>query len=181
LQYGIHLTGHDTTVKNNDIGTNSLDNAAVGNGIAGIFIANDPQRVRLNVIGGAHAGNIIAGNNTSKVSNGGGVVMAPGSTATARNGGTRVVGNYIGGSPQGIVVPNYEQGVLIESSSHNVLGGTVSGTANLIAGNSGVGVHITGQGADHNVLVSNLIGTDGKSVGTDGRSPYANSGDGVLI
>src|SRR5262249_19219729 len=37
LQYGIHLTGHDTTVKNNDIGTNSLDNAAVGNGIAGIF------------------------------------------------------------------------------------------------------------------------------------------------
>jgi hypothetical protein len=181
LRYGIQLTGHDTTVKNNDIGTKALDNAAVGNGIAGIFIANDPQRVYLNVIGGAHAGNIIAGNNTSKVSNGGGVVMAPGSTATARNGGTRLIGNYIGVSHQGIVVPNYEQGVLIESSSHNVLGDTVSGTANLIAGNIGVGVHITGQGADHNVLVSNFIGTDGKSVGTGGRSPYANSGDGVLI
>src|SRR5262249_34836884 len=61
-----------------------------------------------------------------------------------------------------------------DRSSHNVLGGTVSGTANLIAGNSGVGVHITGQGADHNVLVSNLIGTDG-------RSSLANTGDGVLI
>jgi hypothetical protein len=53
--------------------------------------------------------------------------------------------------------------------------------ANLIAGNIGVDVYITGQGADHNVLMSNFIGTDGKSVGADGRSPYANSGDGVLI
>jgi hypothetical protein len=170
VRYGIKLTGKLNFVGNNFIGDNSLDNGPVGNGIAGIFIANREKgsRASSNRIGSPFEWNVIVGNNTSRDTQGGGVVMAPGTETTV------LQGDSIGVSHQGIPVPNNIQGVLIDNSHSNNLGGTAAGVRNLINGNDGVGVHITGQGAYRNELWNNYIGTNGLSA-------LGNSGDGVLI
>src|SRR5262249_27005649 len=90
--------------------------------------------------------------------------------------GTKLIGNSIGVGSGGAAVPNEVQGVLVDKSGHNLLGGTGAGKPNVISGNNGVGVHIRGKEANQNHLVSNFIGTN-----RGGTSAVPNTGDGVLI
>ena len=74
------------------------------------------------------------------------------------NGGNIIEGNFIGTDATGTVVPvapNYI-GVQI-SSSDNTVGGTTPGARNIISGNQGAGIEISG---DQNRVLGNLIGTD---------------------
>ena len=87
-----------------------------------------------------------------------------------------VLGNFIGTDATGErAVPNSADGVLIDGSSNNTIGGTEIGARNVISGNSGAGVHID-PGATKNLVQGNFIGTD-----ATGKRAVPNGADGVLI
>jgi hypothetical protein len=88
-----------------------------------------------------------------------------------------VLGNLIGTDITGAAkLGNLEYGVwLVNGPSQNTIGGTVSGSANVISGNVGNGVtlYLTSSG---NVVLGNFIGTD-----KSGTSNLGNTGAGVFI
>ena len=87
-----------------------------------------------------------------------------------------VLGNFIGTDATGErAVPNSANGVLIDGSSNNTIGGTAVGARNVISGNTGAGVSID-PGATNNVVPGNFIGTD-----ATGEQAVPNRAAGVLI
>ena len=68
---------------------------------------------------------------------------------------TTIQGNIIGRDPLNLAsFPNGKDGILVEGSGHNVIGGTGLGEANVIAGNGRNGVKITSSGNGWANLVS---------------------------
>ena len=118
-----------------------------------------------NLIGGtsAAARNVVSGNG------GNGVTV---SNAT----GVAILGNFIGTDATGTQpVPNAADGILLDSSSSNVVGAPAVGAGNVISGNSRAGVQID-PGATKNLVQGNFIGTD-----ATGKRVVPNVADGVLI
>ena len=90
--------------------------------------------------------------------------------------GNHVEGNYIGTNATGTsAIPNGSHGVLIADGTGNVVGGTTPDTRNLISGNSGDGVDISGPASGHTVQ-GNLIG-----INAAGTAAIANTLNGVSI
>ena len=85
--------------------------------------------------------------------------------------------NFIGTDAAGTVaVPNVAGVEIDGGATGNTIGGTVAIAANLISGNAGDGVAITGSGSDDNVVLGNYIGTD-----TTGTFAIGNGAAGVSI
>ena len=113
--------------------------------------------------GGAR--NVISGNINDGV-----LITGSGST------GNVVEGNYIGTTSSGIaILANADSGVEINGSAGNTVGGSASGTGNVISGNL-QGVKITGSGATGNTIAGNYIGTNAAGTATLG-----NTNNGVVI
>ena len=149
---GVNLFGSTATtnlIQGNFIGLNAAGTASIANG-SGVLIDGSIN----NTIGGTvtGAGNVISGNANS------GVVVSGGS-------GTLILGNFIGLNAAGTAsVGNTVAGVNISGGSATV-GGTTSGSRNVISGNNsasgfptGLGVYING-GTGSQVL-GNFIGTN---------------------
>jgi hypothetical protein len=165
-------------------GTNSLmRNLVSGNGYTGIIIAEpgvtnnvvqgnyvgtDPTgsnvvpnvQIGIGVWGGA-TGNLIGGTNAGagNVASGNpvyGILVSD--LGTSNN---LVEGNFAGTDPSGkIAVPN-DSGVGVQRGAiNNIIGGTQTGTANVISGNSGEGVLVSDLGTTGNFIQGNFIGTD---------------------
>jgi hypothetical protein len=178
---GIHIDGShlvagsglvgtaSNSILANLIGTDLTGAASLGNAADGILIDDGASG---NTIGSATTHNVISGNLNG--------VHISGSGTTANV----LIGNYIGPDITGTsgFVGNTADGVLIDAgASGNTIGAV--GSHNLISGNSGNGIHITGTGAGAagsgttgNILLANTIGTD-----ITGTQPLENAGDGVLI
>ncbi len=93
------------------------------------------------------------------------------------NGNNVVQGNYIGTNVAGTGdLGNINNGILIQDSANNTIGGTTSAQRNLISGNNGDGIRITGPASDGNTVQGNYIGTD-----VSGALDVGNSGDGIRI
>ena len=71
----------------------------------------------------------------------------------------RIVGNFIGTDLAGARGAGNRTGVLVEDGKNNQIGGTETGTGNLISGNQ-VGVYLTGTGSQENRVQGNLIGPE---------------------
>ncbi len=148
---GVDLSGNGTSgnvVLGNLIGTDVHGAAKLGNTKAGVLIY---ARSTANTVGGTASGsaNVISGNAN-------GVYLYQ--TGTSAN---VVLGNFIGADIHGTApLGNTHNGVFIGLAQANTVGGTASGAANLISGNSQYGVQIAGAGASANVVLGNLIGTD---------------------
>jgi CSLREA domain-containing protein len=71
---------------------------------------------------------------------------------------------------------NGQNGILVNNTTGNTIGGTALGAGNVISGNGGDGVLLQGGGATANVLQGNRIG-----VNAAGTAIIANAGDGVLV
>jgi hypothetical protein len=100
-----------------------------------------------NTIGGTTAG---AGN----------VLGTSGSAGVSITGASNVLeGNFIGTDAAADNLGN-AQGVIIDNSGSNTIGGTTAGSGNTIAFSSTAGVSISGSSATHNVLEGNFIGTN---------------------
>ncbi|MFH1539168.1 MAG: hypothetical protein ABIH66_09430, partial [bacterium] len=75
--------------------------------------------------------------------------------------GNTIAGNYIGtNSASAAALGNYFGVEISSSAANNTVGGTTSGERNIISGNTGNGVWITGAGTDGNTVTGNYIGTD---------------------
>lgn len=158
------------------ISAGATDNEVLGN-----FIGTDPTDAALGnsdgvVLDGAGAGNIIGGSkagsrNIISANGNNGISIAGGTT------GTRVLGNFIGTDLAGVNSNfNGGEGVLIVNSPRNFIGEGKAGSGNLISGNFGDGVRITGAASIGNSVKNNFIGTDLK-----GQHSTGNGGDGVVI
>lgn len=138
----INNSGRNIVIQGNFIGTDFSGTRALGNAI-GVEIAFGPD----NIIGGTMpaARNVISGNR------GAGVLI--------NSAGNLVQGNTIGTDVSGTEpLGNQGSGVQVQAgATNNTIGDTTPGAGNLISGNRGWGVSISGTG---NSLQGNKIGTD---------------------
>ncbi|MBN9393177.1 MAG: right-handed parallel beta-helix repeat-containing protein [Chloroflexi bacterium] len=95
-----------------------------------------------------------------------------------RNNGNNVIqGNYIGTDSTGqVALGNTNSGIWVNEVPNNTIGGTTTGTRNIISGNSTYGVQINGNGSTGNRVQGNYIGTD-----VSGLNSVGNSSGGVCI
>ena len=162
---GIDLSSNgNNIIEGNYIGTNAAGTADMGNTFHGLTVQSSN-----NTIGGttAAARNIISGNDNF------GIFLTAGTT------GNSVQGNFIGTNAAGTEAVGNSSGVATGGQSgtfaNNTIGGTAPGARNIISGNNGLGVSISGT------IVGNLV--QGNFIGTNaaGSAALGNISDGVLI
>ncbi|QDU91273.1 Hemolysin, chromosomal [Pirellulimonas nuda] len=162
---GVTIVDSDSnTIAGNFIGTDAASTPGLGNAIA-VNISGDSDN---NTIGGATLSdrNILSGNSLHGV-------MVMGAAAS----GNRIVGNLIGTNAAGdAALPNSGNGVMIDGSPSNTVGGAAAGERNVISGNTQTGVGIENEAADGNTVFGNLIGLNAA-----GTAALANGFDGVLV
>jgi len=164
---GAGATGN--TISANYIGVTPTGSAALGNARHGVWLEQAPNNtVVYNVISG----------------NGGSGVAIHGAAAT----GNTIRGNRIGANANGTAaIPNGGDGVGIDGASGNTIGGVSTQTgritdgvlptvANLLSGNMGHGVQISGSASQNNQVLGNQIG-----INVTGSAALPNGGDGVRI
>ena len=138
-------------IQGNFIGLDANGSAAVPNNFAGVGIF---AAAKTNIVGSktvAGARNIISGNFAQ------GVII--GDLGTDSN---MVQGNFIGTDLTGTAaLANQFSGVAIfGSASLNVIGGSTAKARNIVSGNSGGGVNISGAKTKSNKVQGNFIGTN---------------------
>jgi len=159
----------DNIVAGNLIGTAISGASALPNTTAGVWIVNGAAG---NTVGGTVPGarNVISGNDGSGIT----ITVEDPGLFPSRN---RVQGNFIGTDVTGTHdLGNALAGVEITDAFDNLVGGTVAGARNVISGNEGAGVRISGSAATGNRVYGNFIGTD-----LTGTAPLGNSRPGVVI
>ena len=157
------VTSDGNAVRGNIIGLAADGSTLLANGAAGVFVENGSN----NTVGGSGAleRNVISGN------------AGPGVQVAARTNGTSVLGNYIGTESTGTAARPNTIGVQIEGGATDVtVGGTAAGARNVISGNTGAGVAVTGTGTIGNEVLGNYIGTTAA-----GTAALANGGPGVNL
>jgi len=149
----------------------------IGVSANGITLTNSIYGVYLATAGGSNAtrhtivaNNVIAGNSL------GGVVIVGNGTPNSNSAYNNVVrANRIGVGPTGARTPNGPYGVyIINGAFQNFIGGADSADRNIISGNNGAGVVISGSVG---------IGVLGNYIGTNvaGNAPLGNGAGGVRI
>jgi len=173
-QQGVWIDAEGTgdIVEGNQIGvigpsTNGLY-FDVGNGAEGVLVNGSS-----NLIGGSGpaAGNVISANLLAGVRISGSTSGATSNTVAANFIGIAPGGGYKFGSGN---PGNGGDGVRIEDSGRNQVGGSTAARANTISSNFGAGVYITGASSVGNVILGNLIG-----VTSDGQAAKGNAQEGV--
>jgi len=162
---GIILLGNNNTITANYLGLQADGNTIAGNVQSG---GQSEGNLRIesanNTIGGTTAAdrNIISGSGFSGI-----VIFGPSAT------GNQVIGNYIGTDATGTLARgNAQEGIEIDSTSNNTIGGTVAGARNIISGNGSDGIEI--DNSDNNIIQGNYIGTD-----VTGTLALGNTRDGI--
>jgi CSLREA domain-containing protein len=165
---GIAINGSGTLIRGNLIGVSADGVAAVGNGGHGIHSSSTGI-----AIGGTSAGarNVISGND------GFGIWLPSAGSASL---GNLIQGNYIGVGSDGITpLGNAGGGIgMVQvgtfGARHQTIGGTAPGAGNLIAGNLGPGIAISGNGSTADSIQGNAIfDNSGLAIdlGNDGVTP----------
>jgi uncharacterized repeat protein (TIGR01451 family)/CSLREA domain-containing protein len=157
---GIHIyqNASGNTIAGNFIGTDITGKMPLTNSI-GIKLETSLQ----NTIGGLTGGmrNLISGNTTG--------VLA---TNSARS--TLLQGNYIGTDVTGAAALPNQTGIRLDGGAYQAtIGGTLAGSRNIIAGNSGDGISIASSGS--NTIQGNSIGVSASG------TALPNGGNGILI
>jgi hypothetical protein len=166
-------------------------NLISGNSVAGIDVGTSPDQTHV-------AGNLIgtAASGSGSVPNGTGILVEGGTNTLIGSlfAGTRnivsgnlgagvdirnsaqtvsVRGDFIGLDVNGLRDPNQDGVVLSSAGTGNVIGGSLLGEGDVISGNTGSGVNVTGQSAS---ILGNTIGLD-----PPGSDPRGNGGSGVVL
>jgi CSLREA domain-containing protein len=161
--HGIELLNNGgNVIEDCYIGTDASGNSATGTIGVGIEIFSSSPN---NTVGGTEPSqrNVISG------------LTAPTGLGIAINSsGNKVLGNYIGLNAAGTTALGNIQGINIRSTaSNNVIGGVESGARNVISGNVGIGITISGPNTK---LQGNYIGTD-----ATGMLDRGNGAFGVIV
>ena len=153
---GLYISSSNDSVIGCYIGTDLTGETEEGNQVSGIVVANFATGA---TIGGTSpsAANVISGNWQFGIFN---------------DASSSIEGNVIGINAAGTApVPNDEG--IFDLASGATIGGTSSGDANIISGNSDDGIIISGSNC---LVVGNLIGTNAA-----GTAAVPNAGCGVLV
>ncbi len=173
---GILVSSSQNLIVGNYIGTDATGTLLTddrgnpfGNAGDGVFF----QTGSGNTLGGvvAGAGNLISGNK-------GNGVDIDGSFGNFPTTGTVVEGNLIGTAPDGgTPLGNLDDGVYINASSDNTIGGTAAGATNTIADNGLKGVVVI-SGTGNAIRLNNIFGNAklGIDLGNDGVTPNNSRG-----
>jgi FlgD Ig-like domain len=154
-------TNGGNTLKGNFIGTDATGTLDFGNGRYGLYL----NGVSNNIIGGSTAGegNLISGNTSYGI--------------YVFNGGyNKIQGNFIGTNITGTAAIANSDGIIIQSSGHNLIGGKTAAARNLISGNTADGIFLAFAGATQDTIIGNYLGTD-----VTGTLDLGNGADGVAI
>ncbi|NCC50748.1 MAG: hypothetical protein EOM20_05970 [Spartobacteria bacterium] len=151
---GVYINGgFNVRIEGNYLGTDESDQALAGNA-NGVLAENSPNLL----IGGGIPGarNIISGNS------GNGIHIRGTSHSTNAMAGARIMGNYIGTTRNGDAALPNTTGIRLSACHQVTVGGEEHGQANLISGNTGVGLLFDG-GEDidpprYNLVTGNRIG-----------------------
>jgi hypothetical protein len=92
------------------------------------------------------------------------------------NGNDQVLSCEIGLTTAGVAAANGQNGIFIDGTAGNTVGGAATGAGNVISGNNGDGILIDGPAASENQIIDNLIGTD-----ATGATAVGNGGNGIEI
>jgi hypothetical protein len=163
---GLRIGTSGNTVQGNYIGLKVTGDAALGNNGPGVEVEVNGIN---NLIGGTIAGarNIISANAGYGI-----VIFGQGTSANT------VQGNYIGTNATGDgALGNLFAGVgIVAEANNNTIGGTVSGSRNIISGNQVSGVFLSGSNVNNNAIQGNYIGMN-----ATGNNALSNGHDGILI
>ncbi len=165
---GIGITGADASgniVQGNYIGTNASGTGAIANGGDGILLNDAPE----NIIGGTTgvtpggactgACNLVSGNGYNGIG-----------LWYANAAGNQVLGNYVGINAAGTAaLANFNIGIELNESPNNTVGGTTAEARNVMSGNGGAGLLLTGSACTGNVIAGNFIGTNAAGTGGVGN------------
>ena len=161
--YGISVSGSaGSRIFGNFIGTDYMGTTAIPNSQVGIIL----NTITGTTIGSTNSAerNIISGNGQ------GGIRFNSGSQ-------NYTYGNYIGTDITGTVaMGNQGIGIAFNSSGKNFIGDGTTAGANVISGNTSMGISLNGANADSNEVKLNYIGTD-----PSGFVNLANGGAGVYV
>jgi len=157
---GVLITGSGATgnhIEGNFIGTNRDGTSSRSNPI-GVYVTSES-----NMIGGTEPDerNLISGNAFEGV-----LISGPDATDNS------VEGNYIGTTADGAeALGNGGLGGVVIQGPENTIGGRVSGAGNVISGNAGYGVFVSGfSNGDENRIEGNFIGTTASGAGDLGNT-----------
>ena len=173
---GILLLGDSNVVAGNYLGLSADgDTVAANNLSATNYLGGIRVESASNTIGGVTAAdrNVISGNGFAGIE-----LFGAGAT------GNMVYGNYVGIDATGVLArPNSQEGIDLELSSSNIIGGPAAGQRNILSGNGSDGIEI--DGGDNNVVQGNYIGTDVTGTALipnirDGIDINENGGDGAM-
>ncbi len=179
-------------VEGNFIGTDAAGTSDSGNHTDGIFVSYSPG----NLIGGNTAAdrNLVSGNFAFGIVVQGNAISITGPDGNSISGGEAsgnlVEGNLVGtkasGSGRDVTdslplpfVSNLQGGIELDQASGNTIGGTDPGAKNVISGNIGAGVLLTGSVgflSSENLVEGNYIGPD-----VTGSIVIGNTGSGVVL
>jgi hypothetical protein len=164
---GIHLNDASyNAIWGNSIGVAADGKTQIANGGNGILLEGTAN---WNTIGGLvgqgnQAGNVVSGNGTN------GIDLNDSSS-------NEVFNNSIGVASDGATkVTNGGNGVQVEGGADSNSIGMSGGHGNLISGNTGNGIYLTGANTSATVIAANSIG-----VASDGLTRVANGGDGITL
>jgi uncharacterized repeat protein (TIGR01451 family) len=176
---GIQITGtgdNNNVVSNNFVGTDVTGSVALGNTDFGIEVNTGATSNGFggitqfgNTIGGLTSGGTLGGNLISG--------NAAGLDISGTSANSNVVeGNFIGTDITGLKpVPNVNDGIDLNDVNLTSIGSTVAGSGNVISGNRGNGIQVTGTS-----ILNRIVGND-IGVGRDGVTAVGNSDSGVVI
>jgi parallel beta-helix repeat protein len=191
-QYGVRLMSgaHGNTVGGSSSGTRNIisgnywggviirDAGTDGNIVAGNYIGTDPTgslEVSSSLVTGVQIASGAQGNTIGGSTDGTGNLISGNDTGVLITGfgtdGNLVAGNYVGLSASGnVALPNHSDGVRVAGSAHdNIIGGTTAVERNVISGNEGDGVEITGASTVGNTVLGNYIGLNWNGTGAVGN------------
>jgi hypothetical protein len=160
---------NSNVIQGNFVGTNSPGDAALTNGLSGIRIETANNTVggtTGTTAGGPCTGacNLISGNTLHGL-------RLVGAAAT----GNTVQGNFVGTDAAGTnFVANILNGVFLDASPSNTIGGTTVAARNILSGNTLSGVEASA--ANGNQILGNYVGTNAA-----GTAPLANQAHGVQV
>lgn len=92
------------------------------------------------------------------------------------NGGNTIQGNYVGTNSAGTAAMGNGASGIGAQTPNNIIGGVTAAERNVVSGNHGTGIALTGSNASNNTISGNYVGTD-----YTGLSAVPNSADGILL